>query len=442
MPDLIVHHASPLLLLGGLLILSAFFSGSETAFFSLDVAALNRCRRRQRVTDRALLALHRDLGECLVTILLGNLFVNLLFFAGSTLLLSSIHARHGAVGELVAGVAVLLVILNLGEIVPKTLGNAMPEAFAKVVAIPLYLLHQGLAPLRGILARINRVMERIARVDPDLSAFRAEELRLLVRMSRVDGVITDHEHALIQSVMELPAIRAGEIMTPRTAMVTCDPDASPEAMLALARSSGHAKLPVRDTGGDDVTGWVDVREWLGEEGEERPPLHVHPVVPVSEFDRADQILRRILATRQRMLFVVDERGALAGLLTIHDIAGEIFGEIGDEDAPPDEPVRMIDEQTYRLSGLVSVREWRTLFGVLRDLPRVATMGGLVTALLGRTARVGDAVTLGNLTMTVTRMHKRRVDEIRLTLKAEPGTPGEEASCACSGSPDHRGAAGC
>lgn len=419
MPDILIHHTPHLLLLGGLLLLSAFFSGSETAFFSLDVAALNRCRRRRSTPDRALLALHRDLGECLVTILLGNLFVNILFFAGSTMVLAAIHARHGTSAELAAGLASLLLLLCLGEIIPKTLASAVPTPFAKGVAIPLYVLHRILTPLRSWVGRFNRFMERVARVDPDLSAFRAEELRLLVRMSRVDGVITDHEHALIQSVMELPEIRAGEIMTPRTAMATTDRDAPPDTMLAIAREAGHAKLPVRDPTADEIIGWVDVREWLDDEAGERLPLHVHPPVFVSEFDHADQLLQHILTTRQRMLFVVDERGATVGLLTIEDVAEEIFGELGDEDAPSDEPVRMIDERTYILSGLVSVREWRTLFGVLRDLPRVATLGGLVTALLGRTARVADTVTLGNLVMTVTRMHKRRVGEIRLTLKDAP-----------------------
>jgi CBS domain containing-hemolysin-like protein len=175
---------------------------------------------------------------------------------------------------------------------------------------------------------------------------------------------------------------------------------------------------VRDPESEEIVGWVDARELFVSSASGPIGPHVKKPFFVSEFDRADRMLQLFRQKTIRLAVVVDERGETMGVATLSDVVAEIFGEIGDEDLPAEEPIREVGEASYILAGDVSVRDWRNLVRIAESIPQTATVGGLVTALLGRTARVGDEVELGNLHMEVLGMHGRRISEIRLTLPPE------------------------
>ena len=213
------------------------------------------------------------------------------------------------------------------------------------------------------------------------------------------------------------------IKTPLPDMVCVREDADAPELLELVRASGFSKLPVRAIDGDEVCGWVDARDVFVEGGEGTVRRWVRRPLFVSELDRVDQVLARMQERGERLAVVVDERGTTAGMLTSWDVIARIFGDIGDEDQAEreaHEPVRRLERGAYLLAGRVSVREWRDIFGVAAKLPATATVGGLVTALLGRPARVGDVVRLDNLEMEVREVGGRRVRLIELRLRDAPG----------------------
>ncbi len=415
--DIILQNYQHLAAMAFLLCLSGTFSGSETSLFSLRPADLNRLRRKIGPISRAILTLHGDLKGFLMTVLLCNLVVNILFFALSATMATRIAAQHGSGASLGFGLLGLMLVIALGEVTPKSLATVAAPAFCRIIALPMLGLHRAMWWVRGVLVGVVGFIERVAGIhEQSRTAIKSEELELLVQLSRDEGVISSAEHELIDSVLELPEVRMREIMTPRVDMVTTYTDTDAGELVGLARRKKYSKIPVRIRETDEVVGWVDARD-VFVEGQSGPVgrLMRNPVF-VSELDRADQVLNKMREQKTRLAIVVDERGATVGMVTLWDVLSEIFGEIGDEDAAPEEPIRQVGENTFRLAANVSVREWRDLFGVADELPCTATIGGLVTALLGRAAREGDLVRLGNLQMRVMRVHKRRIAEIELRLR--------------------------
>lgn len=407
-------HLQYLLLMGVLLFLSAFFSASETALFSLKAIDLNTIRKRRDAADRALLALHHELPDFLSTVLFCNMTVNVAFFAVSTLLATRVAITFGNSAGVGFSFATLVMLIALSEATPKSLAAALRVPVARLAAVPMYLLHRILFPVRTILGRMGRMAERLAGAKPPSAAFKVEELRLLLELSREGGILSEQEHAFLSEVLDLSSVRIGEVMTPRVDVVAIDREADCAALLALARSSGHSKLLVRDPATEDFMGWIDARDVFVKEGKGSLLPFIRRSLYFSTFDRVDQALQRFLQSEDPLAIAVDERGATAGIVTITDVVGKIFGRIGDEDAPPSEPIRE-EGNAYILDGRLSVREWRNLFGVATELPRTATIGGLFVAFLERAPRVGDRIRIGNMTLEAVDVQRRRVRKIRLTL---------------------------
>jgi CBS domain containing-hemolysin-like protein len=214
-----------------------------------------------------------------------------------------------------------------------------------------------------------------------------------------------------------------DIMISRIDFATLPPGCRLDGAIAAARRLGHCKLPVLDAANDDFAGWVDVRALyaLGLAGagraEDTVEAHARDFRYFSELDRADQVLERIKAASGDLFAAVDERGVVVGFFTLQDIMDEVLGHFGEHGAPPPQDIRE-SAGGYALSGQLSVREWRDLFDVSRDLPKSATVGGLVVSLLGRIPRVGDIVELDNMEMSVLATWHNRVTEVGLRLKGE------------------------
>ncbi len=401
----------------GLLILSGGFSGTETALFSLKTADLNRIRRAKGPVFGAIAALRADLPGFLTTVLFGNMVVNILLFATSAVIAAHLADEFGAGAGLAFNLASLLMVITFGEVTPKALAAVLQLPFARLTALPMYALHRCLSPLRRVLNSIVKLGERLANVAEPSSAAQAEELHLLMQASREQGVISSNEHELIAGVVGLAEVRMREILTPRMDVIYTPATATCGELLDLAREKGHSKIPLRDLRNDEFVGWVDARElFIAGVGEAPAAAFLKEPCFVSEFDRADEVLDKFLDTQERLAFVVDEWGSTVGIVTLWDVISEIFGEIADEDETRHDPMRDLGGGVYLLDGRVSVREWRGLFGVVVALPRAATMGGLVTALLGRSARVGDRISLGKIELTVEEVLRRRPTRLRLTLR--------------------------
>ena len=393
-------------LLSALLLLSGAFSASETALFSLRPEERSAAPARLR----RLLERPRDL---LVTVLLGNLLINILFFAFVERL------AHGAGGLQVflVNLGALLALLVCGEIMPKTLGLRMRVRFARAAAPPLGLLVGLLGPARvSLIALLDWTCRLLGPLAKDEPALTPEDLAEVLERSAEHGLLSEDEADLMGEVVELDSIRVREIMTPRVDVIALTLDgANRESAVKLAVESHLSWLPVFDGHPDRVLGRVRVRDLLVHPERELAKLAM-PVKFVPEVASLLDLLQTLREDRVSEAIVVDEWGGTAGVVTIEDVIEEIVGELRTEGEQRHIPAVPLGEGRFRVAGGLSIRDWNELFGYKVVPTEFETVGGFVTAQLGRIPRVGDAVEYGSLLMTVHEMRGRRILALDLEVR--------------------------
>lgn len=398
--------------LGALLVLSGTCSASETALFSLE----DRERPQAGAAVDRLLSYPRDL---LVSVLLANLVVNILYFAFADRL------RPPAVGfarELHLLIS-LVALLIAGEILPKTLGLRARLSFSRAVG-PLWLgVVRLLGPLRRAIVSLLDLISRLGQSTRDERELSARELSALIESSAEEGVLKSDEVDLLTEIVELREIRVREIMTPRVDNLFCELDGSNrEEVLAQAVEQRLSWLPVIEGAADAVRGRLRVRDLLVHC--DRPIAQlVMPVKFVPEVASALDLLRQLREDRAKEAVCVDEWGGTAGTVTIEDVVEEIVGDLRAEGEQPDNLIERLSEGEYKVSGALSVRDWNERFGSEVVPSEFETVGGLVTALLGHIPKPGDEVEYGPLRMQVASVDGRRVEFVRLSVPQAAGRLG-------------------
>lgn len=393
---------------GGVLLLllaaSAFFSGSETALFSLDdrEAAGSRVKR-----------LLDDPRSLLITLLLGNLLVNVLFFA-STAGLAGETQNEGQ--RVLVGFGALLAILIFGEILPKTLALRSPQRVARASTLPLAALMVAFAPARKVFHVVLelgfRALGPFARVERGITT---ESLARVLESSAGHGLLADSEAGLMAEIVELDGIRVREIMTPRVDMLAVDLEDDIEPVVRRALQERRTWLPVVEDSLDNVLGAVRLRDLLAQR--ERPVRQLMmPVMFIPEVASALDLLHELRDGRTTQAVVVDEWGGTAGLVTIEDIFEEIVGDLRVEGELAERSVLPLGDGRFRVAGRLSVRDWNEQFGGRIVPTEFETVGGYVTALLGRIPRAGDRVRVGDLVNEVHEVRGRRVISVDMYVE--------------------------
>lgn len=406
----------PLVLMPVLLALSAFFSCSETALFSLSPEAARRLRAHRRI-ENLLTLLHKDPSGLLTAILFGNLIVNVLFFCTGAEAAGRLAEGYGGWFEALGGALVLLTVILFGEIIPKAIGITHPSGVLNITAAPLRSWFYFTRPFRLF---IHWLLGRIGLRDGTVAKayITSGELRELLDAVHHEPGFGSYEKEILEDIVNLPDVRVREIMVPRVKVLRRPLDADRQEMLEQARLHEYSHVLIYRDKDDDPLGYVNVRDVFMDGGrtESLEPL-IHPLVFVPETKRVDALLREFMNHNWQMAGVVDEYGGLAGMVTIEDMLAEIVGDFESEEA---EEIQKLDDVTYRLPGQLSIRAWRELFtgflpGQEIDMLTFNTLGGFIISLLGRMPHQGDSVSVRNLQLTVESMQHRRIGTVLLSL---------------------------
>lgn len=421
-----------------LLVASAFFSGSETALFSLTRHQRARLTRSQTIPDQLLTTLLSETRSLLITLLLSNMTVNVLIFVISSVLLIQLGRsdQFGPIAMTVLSLAPLLTVILCGEVLPKLVAARLPLTWAKVVSLPLYVCHRVLAPVRVTASWL--VITPLARLiapprrPPSLSP---EELESLLALSQKHGVIDPHEERLLQQVLELSQLKVRDLMVPRVDVQAHDLDDPPQALIDLVRQAKLRQIPVYREDLDHVVGVVYSRQVMLR----RPRTYedvkrlVKQVNFVPEQQRADQLLVELRKTGTTFAMVVDEYGGTAGLITIEDVVEHMVGNIaGPFEAASEPRLQSLRPGLWRVGAEMPVHDWAEVFGHnpavegLGALESVSTLGGLVMARLGRVPEVGESTTVGNVLIRVEAAKGLRLDTLLVELQSPGGQPASPA----------------
>ena len=399
----------------GLLLSSAFFSGSETALFSLPRERLLELKTHQRTSAKLIdLLEHNPLG-LLVTLLFGNLVVNVLFFCFTAAWAHRIGQSYGVGWQATLNGAGLIMLILFGEIIPKSISMSAPLRILGITAFPLRCWHMLIGPLRVCLERLTAAMT--ARKETPLE-LRVDELKLLVDLTQTEGAFGAQEKAIVEEIINLPEVPIREVMVPRVEETFWN------GAWTIARAQEYALehamdiMPVYVEEEEQIIGYVEIsRLYAAADPNQLLRSLATPIRFVPETKRADEMFTEFVSIKMKMVAVVDEYGGLAGTLRMRDLIGEMAGESEQQERPP---VEAISPTAYRLRGSLSVREWRELFiGFMPELTRetlaLDTVSGLVISLLKRLPQVGDEVRVGNLRFTVEQVRSHRIELVRLEL---------------------------
>jgi magnesium and cobalt exporter, CNNM family len=393
---------------------SAFFSGAETAFFNLSrrqIALLGKSGHR--LQELAARLLNRP-GRLLNCFLFGNMTINVLFYAVASVLTIRLKASSHLAAALAASLSFVALVL-FGEILPKSVAYANSKALSVATALPAFICLQIFAPIEFvckvlILEPALRLLLGPVRQAKPISI---GEFRSLIGAVRNQGLITADENRLLAEVIELGLLKVRHVMRPRVDMMACAVTDSSQVARRKMQENHLTKLPVYAGTIDKIVGLVHLRDILLK-GEISLDQIVRKVNFVPEQKTVESLLEFFRRSRTDMAVVVDEYGGIAGSVRLEDIAEELLGQI--EPVSPAKPIEQMGPFEYRLAGNLATHDWADVFGIDLAETRQVTIGGIVTALLGKIPKPGDVAYLKNLKFTVEKVQKRRIETLILTLE--------------------------
>lgn len=398
-----------------LLCCSAFFSGSETAFFNLSRRQKQDLQKSKHKLQNLAGRLADSPKRLLSCLLFGNMVVNVLFYALASMLTLRVRREIGLTASgFTAGMS-FIVLVMFGEIMPKSLAYGSSRPVSLIASLPLAVCLRVFGPIIFIL--------RIVAVEPAIrlllgAAKRAKpmtgsEFRSLLEASRNRGLITADENRLLAEIIEFGSLKVRHVMRPRVDMIACAVTDSPHTARQKIQKHHLTKLAVYLGTVDNVIGLVHLRDILL-----RPDVSLDKIVRrvnfVPEQKTVESLLEFFRKTATDTAVVVDEYGGIAGSVRLEDIAEELLGPIGVEERT--EMIQSVGPLQYRLAGSLAIHDWADAFGVNVSETRLATIGGLVTELLGKIPRCGDEAYLGNLKFRVERVRHHRIETVVLSVE--------------------------
>lgn len=408
-----------ILVLVVLVLLSAFFSASETA-----ISTVNRIRMRNYADEgnkKAQKVIHMadNYDKTLSTILVGNNIVNIAFASLSTMLFTNLFGVSGVgVATLVSTVVVLL----FGEILPKSMAKEFADTFALTVAYPLYWVMLVLTPVVYIFIGIKKGIMRIFKPQKKQVSVTEQELKYIIEEIEDEGVLEKQESELVRSALDFDEITAEEILTPRVDVVSVEAGASTETIKNLLIEEHYSRIPVYEDSIDNIIGVLYSKDFFtayikGTEFSIRDMLQSVIFIPPSK--KISELFSELQKSKSHLAVVTDQYGGNMGIVTLEDILEELVGEIWDEYDEDERDFVPLDENTFEISGDLRVSdlvEELKIEGLIIETGSNSA-GGWALESFGHIPAEGESFINGILKVTVKEVSENRI--IRLTVQVLP-----------------------
>jgi putative hemolysin len=408
--------------MGGLLVLYILFAAAETSLFALS--PLDRLRLKEKHPARGGLveSLLKQPQRLLITLVVGIEIVTILAAVLATSLALSLWGDRG---KWLALLVMSPTLLLLGEIIPKSIALSYPMALASRLAPLVRVALIVFTPLRVVLLQISRGILATLGFRPDLQvpAVHQEDFVRMVEESHQGGMIAALERDFIQNLLDFGEVRVSQIMVPRPDMFTLPVDLPFSEMIQAIKRSRFSRVPIYEETHDHVLGVLHAKDILelchqGPCGGEMPRHLLRPAYYVPENKRAFDLMNELQAQHQRLALVVDEYGALVGLVSVEDLLEELCGDIPQEFQPEEETLKEVSPGVWRVKGAMSLADFNDALDL--DLPaeEFDTIGGLVLDLFGSLPREGRVIAYDHLTFRVVKVKGTRI----LDLEVRRRTP--------------------
>ena len=406
------------------LVLSAYFSATETAFSSANSTRLKTLAEKGSKKAKLACELLEHYDKLLSTILIGNNIVNILMASIGTVL----FVRHyGDAGATISTVVVTVVVLVFGEISPKSVAKDCAERFAMFSAPILRVFLFVLTPLNFLFSLWKKLLAKVFRLNGE-SKLSQEELLMLVDEVQQDGSIDKNEGELLKNAIDFSEQQAQDILSHRVDLAALPITASKEEVAALFTGTKYSRLLIYQDSIDHILGTVHQKDfYVGCGITEKPlPEIIVPPLFVLENEPISRLLKTLQKAKTHVAVVVDEYGGTCGIVTMEDILEELVGEIWDEHDEIEVFIRKTGANTFLVDAGMDFDEFAAYFQLKAD-SEMTSVSGWVMEQFGRVPESGERITAGPLDVLVTKVDNHRIEEIQITQHAPAEAPASSAT---------------
>ena len=396
------------------LILSAYFSATETAFSSANSTRLKTLAEKGSKKAKLACELLEHYDKLLSTILIGNNIVNILMASIGTVL----FVRHyGDAGATISTVVVTVVVLVFGEISPKSVAKDCAERFAMFSAPILQVFLFVLTPLNFLFSLWKKLLAKVFHLNGE-SKMSQEELLMLVDEVQQDGSIDKNEGELLKNAIDFSEQQAQDILIHRVDLAALPITASKEEVAALFTETKYSRLLIYQDSIDHILGTVHQKDFYVGCGITEKPLKeiIVPPLFVLENEPISRLLKTLQKAKTHVAVVVDEYGGTCGIVTMEDILEELVGEIWDEHDEIEVFIRKTGANTFLVDAGMDFDEFAAYFQLKTD-SEMTSVSGWVMEQFGRVPESGERITAGPLDVLVTKVDNHRIEEIQITQHA-------------------------
>ena len=399
------------------LLLSAYFSATETAFSSASTTRLKALAEKGNASAALACELLEQYDRLLSTILIGNNIVNIATASIGTVLFAR---YYGDAGATISTVVVTVVVLIFGEISPKSIAKDCAERFAMFSAPILRILIWVLLPLNLLFSLWKKLLAKLFHLNGE-SKMSQEELLMLVDEVQQGGSIDRNEGELLRSAIEFSEQQAKDILIHRVDLAALPVTASREEAAALFTNTKYSRLLVYQDSIDHILGTIHRKDFYIGCGVTDKPIAelLSPAIFVPENEPIRLLLKKMQQGKTHVAVVVDEYGGTCGIVTMEDILEELVGEIWDEHEQEEVPIREVAEHTYLVDAGMDFDDFADFFCLKTDSEMVS-VSGWVMERCGGVPESGDRFTYDDLDVLVSKVDNHRIEELRVTRQLRDG----------------------
>lgn len=404
------------------LILSAFFSATETAYTSINRIRLKNMMQDGNKRAKKVLELEEKYDNLLSTILIGNNLVNIGLTAVATVLLVGIYPHYGAS---VATIVVTIVVLIFGEVSPKSLAKEHAEGFAMFAAPLIGGLMVVLTPINFLFSLWKKFLSSIFHTS-DSRTFTEDDLLTIVEEAETEGSLEAGQSELIQNAIEFNELEAWDVLTPRVEIEAIEIGSTKKEVARLFKETGFSRLPVYEDDLDKILGVLNQKDFHNYIDGSKMTISdfVKPVVFVAGSIKIANLLKKLQMSKSHIAIIVDEYGGTEGLVTMEDIIEELVGDIYDEhDAVEAQGITELQDGSYRVMANANVEKMFDFFGEEVEIEDATTVNGWAVLQLDRLPKNGDTFTYETTNKIyegrVIKADARKAIEINLKVSDKP-----------------------
>ena len=406
-----------------LLILSAICSATETAFSSANRIRLKNMAASGKKSAQKTLKIIEDFDKALTAILIGNNIVNICSSSLATVIFTE---KFGSGSVAYATIVMTVLVLIFGEILPKSLAKENAETFSMFMSAPLAAAMFILTPAIWFFTMIKKGVTRLIGSKKKQPTVTEEELKYIIDEIEIEGVLEQQESELVRSALDFDETMINEVLVPRVNIVGVEKNSDAETIRAVFAENCYSRIPVYEKTMDSIVGIIHQADFYklyidGRADKENIDKIMRSPVYIPENKRISEVMKLMQKKKVHMAVVVDQYGGTEGICTLEDILEELVGDIYDESDEEDDSFTPLSENSWRVSGELSVSDFLEKAGLDEGLivTDANSMGGWIVEALDRFPADGEKVTTDNFTVTVKMESALRIDALIIEKNQNP-----------------------